>query len=186
MRVIAGNAKGRRLQAPRGLAVRPTAARVRESLFGMLAPRLEEARVLDLFAGAGTLGIEALSRGASHVTFVDASASSLRALAENLRRTRLEDRARVIRAPAERATRLLRDAGDRFDLVLCDPPYGEGRAASALGWVAAAGLVAPDGIAVILHARRDPPPDEGKGLLRTRQRRYGMTEISFYEPEKGN
>ena len=128
MRVIAGDARGRKLSAPRGLATRPTLARVRESMFSRLSVRLDfqGLRVLDLFAGTGSLGIEALSRGAGHVTFVESARAALIALRRNLDALGFSGRARVLKNDVIRALEVLAAAGEHFDLVLLDPPYREG------------------------------------------------------------
>ena len=128
MRVIAGRFGGRRLSAPRGARTRPTADRVREALFSVLGD-LEGARVLDLFAGSGALGIEALSRGAAEATFVDSAPAALRALRENL--TALDLEAEVRRADARGFLRSARKAGREYDLVFLDPPYRRAAALTA-------------------------------------------------------
>jgi 16S rRNA (guanine966-N2)-methyltransferase len=123
VRVIAGSAKGRTLDAPRGGATRPATDRIRETLFAILEPVLEEARVLDLFAGAGTLGIEALSRGAARATFVERDADALKALRKNIAATGFVDRADVIAANVP--TFIERSIEGPFDLVFCDPPFAD-------------------------------------------------------------
>ncbi len=122
MRVIAGEAKGRRLIAPRGLTTRPATDRLRESVFGMLGARCEGARVLDLFAGSGALGIEALSRGAASATFVERDAAAADAMRRNLEATGFAHRATVVRGDVEA---FLRGTVGAFDLVFVDPPYAE-------------------------------------------------------------
>src|SRR5882757_9379369 len=122
MRVIAGSLGGRRLIAPPGRATRPTSDRVREALFSILGG-VEGDEVLDLFAGTGALGIEALSRGAKQVTFVEQARAALRALRQNLRQLDLEPRAQVIAAPVERVLQSPSWPAETFDLVLIDPPY---------------------------------------------------------------
>ena len=125
MRVIAGTAKGTRLgRVPAG--VRPVSDRVREGLFSSIGPRVEGARVLDLYAGTGAVGIEALSRGARHATFVDSSPSAVAAVRENLRLTSLEERGSVQRSDVLRFLERFRDPERGFDLVVLDPPYGAG------------------------------------------------------------
>src|SRR5918999_4707697 len=127
MRVIAGRYGGRRLQAPPGAATRPTSDRVREALFSVLGGRVDGANVLDLFAGSGALGIEALSRGAAEATFVDSAPAAARAVRANLEALGLE--AEVHRADARAFLRAARKGGRQYDLVLIDPPY---RRAAAL------------------------------------------------------
>jgi len=147
MRVIAGTAKGLRLAAVPG-GTRPMSDRAREGLFSSLGERVRGARVLDLFAGTGAMGIEALSRGASEAVFVDVAPAAAAAVAENLKRTNLTNRARVMRRDARRALRL--DLG-RFDLVLLDPPYDADHATldAVLDDLAGQGLVSPGGRVVL-------------------------------------
>jgi len=166
MRVIAGVAKGRRLVIARGGGTRSATDRVRETLFAILTPRLQDARVLDLFAGAGTLGIEALSRGAAAATFVERSPEAVAALRRNLRATKLEDRAEVI---ASGVQSYLGRVGETFDLVFCDPPFAE---VELLGSVLAHdGLrrAAARGLVVVRVMRKHPPAlAEDLGLVRER------------------
>ena len=176
MRVIAGAFKGRRLKSPAWDGLRPTSDRLRETLFNVLAPRIEGARVLDLFAGTGAVGIEALSRGAAHVTFVDRDPRALALIAENLRGCGIADRYAIIRANA--ATLRSSPAESPYDLIVLDPPYaaaGETRAAlaAATGWLAAGGLL------VLERAARTTPPDV-PGLDRVRDLRSGDSALSFY------
>ena len=157
MRVIAGTAKGRRLRVPPGLRVRPSGARLRESAFGILEHRgaIEGARVLDLFAGTGALGIEALSRGAAHVTAIEHDRDVARVLRANLEHTGFAAQARILVEPADKALGRLA-AEPPFDLVLVDPPYRSGLAESALEALAGSALVAVDGLILIEHARAEP------------------------------
>jgi pantetheine-phosphate adenylyltransferase len=182
MRVIAGNAKGRRLRVGAGLAVRPTADKVKGALFNILASRfdLHGAVVLDVFAGSGNLGIEALSRGARHVTFVDESPASIRLLRDNLRVCQLEEAARVLRLPATRALALLAREALRFDGVLLDPPYGHGLVDQTLAALAACGIVHPGGWVAAEH-HVDEAPAAAYGALRlTHARRYGKTALALF------
>jgi 16S rRNA (guanine(966)-N(2))-methyltransferase RsmD len=156
--------------------VRPTADRVREALFARLGP-LHEARVLDLYAGSGALGIEAISRGAASVVFVERAPRSLAALRENLASLGLGDRARVQPGDAARVIRRLAAEGARFDLVLLDPPYASGEIARALGALRRAGLLAPGATLVIESGRRHPLPAVAGFEVRD-QRRYGDTLIT--------
>lgn len=154
MRVIAGTAKGRKLRVPAGLHVRPSGARLRESAFGILEHRgaIDGARVLDLFAGTGALGIEALSRGATSLVAVEQDRAVAKLLQANVEHAGFADRTRVVVQPAQRAVAQLPD-GDSFDLVLVDPPYREGLAQPVLERLAERGLVTPDGLVLVEHAR---------------------------------
>jgi 16S rRNA (guanine966-N2)-methyltransferase len=158
MRVIAGEAHGRRLRAPRGLQTRPATARVRASIFSRLAARTELAgtRVLDLFAGSGSLGLEALSRGARHAVFVDSSRAAAAAIRDNLRVLGLVERAEVIVAGVERALAQLGARGERFDLVFIDAPYRHDTSAAVLAKLAAGGLLETGAWVVVRQAARAP------------------------------
>ncbi|MFI5366353.1 MAG: pantetheine-phosphate adenylyltransferase [Candidatus Binatia bacterium] len=181
MRVIAGSAKGRRLRAGRGLAVRPTADKVKGALFNILASRfdLEETAVLDLFAGSGALGIEALSRGAAAVTFVEQSAASLKVLRENVRLCSYEDRARVMPLPVDKALARLGKDGKQFDGILLDPPYGHGLVERTLAGVSTQRLVKPGGWVVVEHQIEEAPRPVYGSLRLTHVRRYGKTGLAL-------
>lgn len=180
MRVIGGEARGRRLEAPKGARVRPTLDRVRESLFNILAPRLSGARFLDLFAGSGANGIEALSRGASACTFVDNDETSLRVLRKNLDNTGLGARARVRRLPLPGGLDRLEEFEGGYDIIFADPPYIFSRHAALLAAVRNFGLLAEQGVIVLEHAARTELADELDGYRCSRRNRYGDTALSFY------
>ena len=178
MRVIAGTYGGRTLKAPPGDSTRPTSDRVREALFSILGARLPGARVLDLFAGSGALGIEALSRGAAHATFVDSARSALTAIRGNLRALGVADRATVVAGDAVVSAARHAPAAP-WRLVFVDPPYRSDLAIRAVAALPADRLAA-DAVVVIEHDRHNAPPDQVGSLLRTDQRRYGDTLVSFY------
>jgi 16S rRNA (guanine966-N2)-methyltransferase len=178
MRVIAGSARGIPLRAPRDRGTRPITDRVKETLFAILGERVPDARVLDLYAGSGAIGIEALSRGAASVDFVERSREALEALRANLDRTRLGDAARVHARDVER---FLESTDGTWDLVIADPPY-EARAIVA-PLRAVAGHVAPGGLIVLKHFwRTEPPTLDGVRLMR--QRRFGETMLTMMEAEE--
>lgn len=179
MRITAGVAKGTRLRTPQR-GIRPTSDMVKEALFNALAARLADARVLDLFAGTGGLGIEALSRGAAEAVFVERDAHGAAAIRENLAAAQLGDRGTVRRANALTEITALARAGSRFDLIVLDPPYGQGLAVEALRRVAESDVLAPGGIVVAEGHWRDDPGDVA-GLRRIRAARYGETGLWFYE-----
>lgn len=183
MRVIAGELRGRTLRVPRGRNVRPTADRVRGAIFDRLGA-LEGARVLDLYAGSGALGIEALSRGAVHVVFVERAPAVLAVLRGNLRTLELAPRARVVAAPVERALRRLQREDARFDLALLDPPYADPGAGAVLAALAASGLLAPGARGVVESDRRRPP-EVGRGLSVRGRHRYGDTLVTLFDADAG-
>jgi 16S rRNA (guanine(966)-N(2))-methyltransferase RsmD len=177
VRIVAGRWGGRRLITPRGDAVRPTADRVREALFSILGDFVQGARVLDLFAGSGALGLEALSRGAASATFVDSSAASLAAVNANLQA--LGGEAEVRRADALRFVRAAPGEAREYDLVLLDPPY---RLAERLGRELSEALpavLAPSALVVSESDRRAPLPLD---LPLRDERRYGDTLIRIHDP----
>ena len=176
MRVIAGSRKGQKLIAPRGLDTRPTSDRVRENVFNLVGP-LEDARVLDLFAGSGALGIEALSRGAASAVFVERDPDAVRTIERNLDRLRLTG-ARVVRGDVLRTVAEEVTAGAKYDLVLVDPPYGmlteiQPRLVRHLP-----PLLAADGLLVIETDARVEP--ELPLPVRT-SRKYGQTRVTLFE-----
>ncbi len=180
LRVIAGTHKGRRLKAPTWEGLRPTSDKLRETLFNILGSRTEGARVLDGFAGTGALGIEALSRGAAHVTFVDRDPRALALVRENLRRCGVEHGYAIIRGDV--ATVVKGGVSPEFDVILLDPPYEFPETADV---VALAGsCLAPGGLLVLEHARRRPAPEHAGPLLRTRVVTSGDSALSFYEPRE--
>jgi 16S rRNA (guanine966-N2)-methyltransferase len=181
MRVIAGRLGGRRLRPPPDAGVRPTADRVREALFAQLGA-LEDAHVLDLYAGTGALGIEALSRGASAAVFVERSPASLAVLQDNLGRLGLEAQSRIVRGDALAIVRRLGRAAERFDLVLADPPYALAVGPELLTALLAARIVVPGGTVVIESSRRHPlRPVAGWRVVL--ERRYGDTVVTRLAPD---
>jgi 16S rRNA (guanine966-N2)-methyltransferase len=177
LRVIAGALKGRRLEPPDWTGLRPTSDRLRETLFNVLGPRVAEARVLDGFAGTGAVGIEALSRGAAHVTFVESDPRAVRLIERNLQRCAVAGRYAIIRARFADAAG--RPSTGTFDLVFLDPPYGPDDMTDAL--TAAAPLVAPGGLLVLEHARRDVAPAQVVSLDKTRDILSGDSVLSLYQ-----
>ncbi len=177
--------RGRRIAVPKGDAARPTADRVREALFSTLGP-LDDLRVLDLFAGSGALGIEALSRGAARVLFVEQARRHAAVIKTNLTELGLLEDAEVLCRPVERAGKLLQARGP-YQLVFADPPYAQlDKAASAIGRLLALSspaLLAPAARLVIEHGQEDAPP-QFASLETLRSRRYGGTMLSFYAPHE--
>ena len=185
VRIIAGTARGVPLRVPRGMRVRPTSGRVRTSLFSILGPEVEGARVLDLFAGSGALGIEALSRGAERCCFVESSRAALAALEDNLARSRLATAATRLACDAFQALPLLAANGP-FDLALIDPPYALLRQRprdflSLVQSLAADAVLAADALAVVQHDSQTPLPQDVGPLVTTDTRAYGTTTLTFLE-----
>lgn len=179
LRVTGGSARGSPLAEPRGVRIRPTTSLVREALFNILGPAVEGARVLDLFAGTGALGIEALSRGAAHATFVERDAEACRTILRNLAAARLSDKATVIRGRLPGALDWLEGP---FDLIFLDPPYGAPEGDETLASLAP--LLSADGTVVYEHSSRYNPPERPTGLSVVDERTYGDTTLTFYRKEE--
>jgi 16S rRNA (guanine966-N2)-methyltransferase len=181
-RVIAGTARGTRLAAP-GEGTRPFADRVKQTLFAILEPDLRDTLVLDLFAGSGAGGIEALSRGAARAVFVERDAIAARVIGENLTKARVDDRGRVVRADVIAYIRAGAVEDGPFDLVLIDPPYAEPallEASLTRLAVADSGLLTADAWVVAKHFWRNAPPPAVGLLASVRTRRFGETVLTFY------
>jgi len=180
MRIISGQAKGRRLRAPKGRELRPTADRVKEALFNILPHDLSGQRVLDLFAGTGNLSLEALSRGAEEAVLVDISRDAAQVIEENLRALKFAAKSHVLTAPVFKSMRMLAREKERFDLIFIDPPYDKELVGETLKTIAAEGLLAESGVAVAEHSVREKVQERYGALLLSDQRRYGDTILSFY------
>jgi 16S rRNA (guanine(966)-N(2))-methyltransferase RsmD len=188
MRITGGEHRSRSLAAPRGDATRPTSDRVREALFAILggAVGLGGARVLDLYAGTGALGLEALSRGAARAMFVERARPAVRTIVANAEALGVRPATTVVPMPVERAAALVHEGGP-FEVVFADPPYDDvttGAASRAICALLApvTALLAPSGVLVLEHRKDDPaPPLDGLRLRETR--RYGDTCLSFYDAE---
>jgi 16S rRNA (guanine(966)-N(2))-methyltransferase RsmD len=180
MRVIAGEAKGRRLKVPKGRGVRPTSDYLREALFDILGASVRGVRFLDLYAGSGAVGIEALSRGGGEVVFVERDQGCLRILRENLETVGLEQKGRVLAGDALRVLPRLVRHGERFDIIFLDPPYGTGLARLTLDAVASGDLLRPHGVVIVEHFLKEPLPARSGQLSRVREKVHGQTVLSFY------
>ncbi|MDR7483036.1 MAG: 16S rRNA (guanine(966)-N(2))-methyltransferase RsmD [Armatimonadota bacterium] len=180
-----GRSPGARRRTAGDIRVRPTAARVRDALFNTLGDRIRGATVLELFAGTGALGLEALRRGAAAVVFVEQDARLARALLAHARARGSADRVEVRAEDALAAIRRLGAAGRRFALILMDPPYGQGWIPRALEAVAAAGVLAPDGLVVAEGHWRDRP-GEAAGWRLEREARYGETALWYLRAADGS
>ena len=182
MRVITGSARGRRLKELEGLETRPTTDRVKESMFNILQFDIEGSRVLDLFAGTGQLGIEALSRGAAAAVFVEQRRDAAALVRDNLRLTGLADRARVVNGEA---LAYLASAGERFDIILLDPPSAAGLWKPVLEAVSRFDILSDHGI-IICESPQDEALPEAVGSCRVhRTYRYGRIRLTTYHREEG-
>ena len=188
MRIIAGTFRSRTLEAPAGLATRPTSDRLRETLFNVLSPRMAGARFLDLYAGSGAVGLEALSRGAGHVDFVERAEPALRALRANLAWLGVAAGFRIHGAGVGAVLRKMKP-GAAFDVVFLDPPYDAAQEyAATLGLLggAAAGLLAEGAAVIAEHRRKERLEDTYGALARTRLLEQGDAALSFYAASAAN
>ena len=184
MRVISGSARGRRLLSPPDYRIRPTADRVKESLFNILCNLMggfERCRVLDIFAGTGNLGIEVLSRGAAQAVFIDNHKESVALVLKNLRLLGFEGRARVIGKEAIPALRYLEKREDPFQLVFIDPPYRLGLAEKVLEYLSASALIDENSLVIAEFAAGEEFPTAFAALREFDRRVYGDTAISFFQ-----
>ncbi len=180
VRVAGGRARGVPLVEPRGVRLRPTSGLVREALFNILGSRVQGARVLDLYAGTGALGIEALSRGAAHATFLEGEAACTEAILQSLARTGFAGQATVLRGRLPGALERLEG---EYDLIFMDPPYDDAHREEVL--VRLAPMLAPGGIIVFEHGSRYNPPVRPAGLQLVERRTYGDSAIAFYAHPEG-
>jgi 16S rRNA (guanine966-N2)-methyltransferase len=184
MRVIAGKYRSRRLAAPPGVATRPTSDRLRETLFNVVAPRVPDSVWLDLFAGSGAVGIEALSRGARSATFVEASSAAARTIRNNLQTLKIEEGFEVIEREAATALRMLDSQALVFDFCFLDPPYRKmGDYEQILGFLSQSRLLTPESLVIAEHDKHFDPGDGFGSLRRQRVLRQGDAVLSFYRRE---
>lgn len=177
MRIIAGEKKSRKIEAPEGRDTRPTADRIKEALFSILQNRLYDARVLDLYAGSGALSLEALSRGAGEAVLVEKSQGACRVIARNIQALGYEKKATLLNREDEKALSQLEREGREFDLIFLDPPYRMDMTeiCKRLG----EGLLAKEGMIVCEHDKKSPPQTPENLMLRDR-REYGITGLTFF------
>ena len=181
MRIISGEFGGRRLKAVPGQATRPTTDKVKEAIFNMIGPYFNGGRGLDLFAGSGGLGIEAISRGLDSMVLVDRQYAAIKVIKDNVATTKAADRFQVIKANADRAIQQFAAAGEQFDLVLLDPPYRAQQIAAELTTFAAQKLLAPGATIVCETSSETVLPEALAGFTHLRRQTYGTTAITIYQ-----
>lgn len=179
MRIISGKAKGKKLYSPKGKGIRPTADRVKESIFNILGGQLEGIRVLDLFSGTGSLGLEAISRGAQHVVFVEKSRSALNALKKNISLCGFDSHSIVLAMSVPHGLAFMGQKGESFQVIFADPPYGRGWVEKTISEILAHGILSQDGMIVMEHAPYESLSRNHGKLVTLKQKTYGDTIISF-------
>lgn len=180
MRIIAGKKKGAKLKAPRGLATRPLLARIKKSLFSILEPGLKGSRFLDLFAGSGSVGLEALSRGAEFCVFVDNKSLCIRITKDNLQHLNLESRARILQQDFRNALSLLAREKERFNYIFIGPPYDSGYADIALKHISQLNICHKDSVIIAETRRKESLNKTYRHYHLTRRESYGDTLLWFY------
>jgi 16S rRNA (guanine(966)-N(2))-methyltransferase RsmD len=176
MRVVAGRVKGHHLRMPKGAETRPTSDKVREAIFAILGPTVEDRRAVDLFAGTGAMGIEALSRGASYCVFVERHAPACAVIRANLAHTRLTEEGKLLCMPVERALAIL---DEPFGLVILDPPYQYSNLHGIMAMLGEARVIEDDSVVVFEHSPRFTPAERYGRLARQRLKVYGDTAVSW-------
>jgi 16S rRNA (guanine966-N2)-methyltransferase len=179
MRIISGACRGRKLSPLKGLDIRPTSDRIRETIFNILGPRVNHAQVLDLFAGTGALGLEAVSRGADHAVFVDVSETACHVIRQNIDRCRLMEQTTLIRQDLFAPWTDPAMASRCFDLIFLDPPYGRDYAVKVLEQRHLSALLSENGVIVAEHAAKETLPPSLNGLDIFREKKYSRTTVSF-------
>jgi len=183
MRISGGTLRGRTITAPRGETTRPTSDFLRQVAFNILGERIRGVRLLDLYAGSGAFGLEALSRGADGATFVENNPRALAALRANLTALHLADRGQVVARSVEAAVRALAQAGERYDLVFLDPPYTEQAAAPTLEALASGVVLSENALVLVQAFHKSPLPERIGCLLQASRRKHGESCLSLYARE---
>lgn len=185
MRVIAGSARGRTFEAPKGSATRPTPDRVREALFSILYDSVDDAHVLDIFAGTGALSFEALSRGAKRAVLIESDSATALLVRKNAQSLGFGEETEVLAMSADKAIATLAQRKERFDLVFLDPPYDAGLLEPTLTKLTQAGILSPEALIVAEHRSSSAPPKSPSSFAMKDTRRYGEVALAFYVREKG-
>jgi len=180
MRIITGDFKGRRLEMPEGKDIRPTTEKVKEAIFSIIAGNVPGAVCVDLFAGTGNLGLEALSRGAEKCYFADNSRESLNLIKRNIAMCKAEEWSVVIPGDFERVLTRLGERGEKIDIFFLDPPYREGLYEKCFELIREYDLLAEEGIIIAEHGEREPLPEEIEGYIVLKERNYGSIAITIY------
>ena len=179
VRVISGSARGLKLNTPGDDRVRPTTDRVKESMFNIIQDWVYDSQVLDLFAGSGALGIEALSRGASQAVFCDNSLDSIKIIKSNIEKARVVDRSQIVSGDFKRCLRDMEAKNQSFDMIFVDPPYYEGLFEEVLDTIRSCKILKKDGIVIVEHAAKRPI-GQVEGLEVYKEKKYGITMLTFY------
>ena len=179
VRVISGSARGLKLNTPGDDRVRPTTDRVKESMFNIVQDWVYDSQVLDLFAGSGALGIEALSRGASQAVFCDNSLDSIKIIKSNIEKAKVVDRSQIVSGDFKRCLRDMEAKNQSFDMIFVDPPYYKGLFEEVLDTIRSCKILKKDGIVIVEHDAKSPI-GQVEGLEVYKEKKYGITMLTFY------
>lgn len=186
MRIITGIAKGRRILAPEGIETRPTSDRVKEALFNIIQYKIDGSIILDLFAGTGNLGLEAVSRGAQRCVFIEHNRNTYKILLRNIEYLGFNGKSEAYNQDAFTALKILARREEKYDIIFLDPPYGKGYIEKAIELISHFDLLSDEGIIASEHDKTDELPEK-VGLLKVyRSERYGRTKITFWNKEEYN
>ncbi|TCO78992.1 16S rRNA (guanine(966)-N(2))-methyltransferase RsmD [Marinisporobacter balticus] len=183
MRVIAGLVKGMKLKSPKGLETRPTTDRVKESIFSMINPYIIDSIILDLFAGTGGLGIEALSRGAQKVYFIDSNKNSIEVIKENVKQAGFEQESIILFREVQKAIKECSLSENKVDVIFMDPPYLKGFIVPCIHAINTEEILNEEGIIVVEHDLKDLLPDQIGRFIKVKEKKYGNTRITIYAGE---
>lgn len=180
MRIIAGEAKNKKLKSRKGMDTRPTLGSVKESLFSIIAPYIEESRFLDLFSGTGNIALEALSRGAKKAIMIEQDQEALKIIIENINSLGFENRCRAYKNDVIRAVEILGRKEEKFDIIFMDPPYKQELCTKVLKAIEKSGILANDGLIICEHHMLEDLEDEVAGFKKADCRKYGKKTMTFY------
>jgi 16S rRNA (guanine(966)-N(2))-methyltransferase RsmD len=180
MRIIAGKAKGRTIKTRKGMDTRPTLDRVKESLFGILDPYINDARFLDLFSGSGSIGLEALSRGAKKCVMIEKDSEALKYIIENINNLGFDSISRAYKNDVERAVEILGKKREKFDIIFMDPPYRDEVCSKVIKAIKKAGILDEKGLIICEHHIAEKMPEELHGYKKTDERIYKTKVMTFY------
>lgn len=186
MRVISGEFRGRRLNMVPGTGTRPTADKIKESMFSMMGAYFDGGQALDLYAGTGGLGIEAVSRGMAHATLVDSAYAAIKTLKENVALTKAPDRFTIIKSPVNKAIAQFAAKGQVFDLIMMDPPYAQQEVLEQLAAIAEGGLIRPDGLVLVETGTDVVYPETVPGYTMLRHHEYAVAQVAVFRREVEN
>lgn len=181
LRIVAGLLKGRKLKTAKGLRIRPTADKIKEALFNILGDRVFNSNFLDLFAGTGNVGIEAFSRGAQKVTFIDNNLASIRLIEENINLCNLADKSRIIKSDYFKAIKKLSKQNEKFDIIFADPPYNTALAKNCLQYLEEIDIGISNCLIIVEHYHKKKLLSEVGKFRLIKQRNFGETILSFYQ-----